>query len=149
MAQGRPTKWATATITEPVPLGKAGIKIVVWDKWGKKRRGTAIISVGGIRWEIAGRARLDSRTVVPYFFSGGKLHVGLLERQRASRALRGGQLWGLEAMGHDFRGEHRVLPRVDAPDVATTAADVVVSGDDRFASSLQHRGRSRGGPRIF
>lgn len=50
LAQGRPTKWATATITEPVPLGKAGIKIVVWDKWGKKRRGTAIISVGGIRW---------------------------------------------------------------------------------------------------
>ena len=50
VAQGRPTKWATATITEPVPLGKAGIKIVVWDKWGKKRRGTAIISVGGIRW---------------------------------------------------------------------------------------------------
>jgi hypothetical protein len=50
MAQGRPTKWATATITEPVLLGKAGIEIVAWDKSGKKRRGTAIISVGGIRW---------------------------------------------------------------------------------------------------
>ena len=33
-----------------MPLGKAGIKIVVWDKWGKTRRGTAIVSVGGIRW---------------------------------------------------------------------------------------------------
>lgn len=50
MAQGRPKKWATAEINEPVSLGNAGIKIVVWDKWGKTRRGTAIISVGGIRW---------------------------------------------------------------------------------------------------
>lgn len=50
MAQGRPGKWATARITEPLPLGKAGIEIVVWDKWRKRRRGTAVISVGGIRW---------------------------------------------------------------------------------------------------
>ncbi|RYF41093.1 MAG: hypothetical protein EOO38_21095 [Cytophagaceae bacterium] len=50
MAQGRPTKWATAKLAEPISLGKAGIEVVVWDKWGKKRRGTAVISVGGIRW---------------------------------------------------------------------------------------------------
>ena len=50
MAQGRPTKWATAKIHEPVALGKSGIEVVVWDKWRKKRRGTAVISVGGIRW---------------------------------------------------------------------------------------------------
>ncbi len=50
MAQGRPTKWATAKIAEPVALGKAGIEIVIWDKWGKTRKGTAVISVGGIRW---------------------------------------------------------------------------------------------------
>ncbi len=50
MAKGKPIKWITAAIVEPVPLGKRGIKIVVWDKWGKTRRGTAIISVGGIRW---------------------------------------------------------------------------------------------------
>ena len=50
MAQGKPTKWITAEIRESVPLGKAGIKVIVWDKWGKTRRGTAIISVGGIRW---------------------------------------------------------------------------------------------------
>jgi hypothetical protein len=47
MAQGRPKRWITAAIVEPVPLGKAGISIVVWDKWGKTRRGTAVISVGG------------------------------------------------------------------------------------------------------
>jgi hypothetical protein len=50
MAKGKPTKWATARVTEPITLGNAGIEIVIWDKWGKKRRGTAVISVGGIRW---------------------------------------------------------------------------------------------------
>lgn len=50
MAQGRPKKWATTHIIEPVALGNAGIEIVVWDKWRKARRGRAIISVGGIRW---------------------------------------------------------------------------------------------------
>jgi hypothetical protein len=50
MAQGRPKKWITAEIVEPIPLGNAGIKIVVWDKRGKTRRGTAVVSVGGIRW---------------------------------------------------------------------------------------------------
>jgi len=50
MAQGRPKKWATAKISESIFLGKAGIEVVIWDKWGKTRRGKAIISVGGIRW---------------------------------------------------------------------------------------------------
>ncbi|HPW20974.1 MAG TPA: hypothetical protein PLE61_09170 [Vicinamibacterales bacterium] len=50
MAQGRPKKWISARILESVYLGKAGIEVVVWDKWGKTRRGTAIVSVGGIRW---------------------------------------------------------------------------------------------------
>ncbi len=50
MAIGKPKKWATATISEGIPLGKAGITIVIWDKWGKTRLGTAVISIGGIRW---------------------------------------------------------------------------------------------------
>jgi hypothetical protein len=51
MAVGsRPKRWATARVTEPIPLGKAGLRIVIWDKWGRTRKGTAIISVGGIRW---------------------------------------------------------------------------------------------------
>jgi len=50
MAQGRPRKWVTAEISEQIYLGRAGIKIVIWDKWGKTRRGTAVVSVGGIRW---------------------------------------------------------------------------------------------------
>ena len=50
MAAGRPRKWVTAKISEPIGLGKAGMQLVIWDKWGKTRKGTAIISVGGIRW---------------------------------------------------------------------------------------------------
>ena len=49
MARGRPTKWATAKITEPIYLGRSGIEVVVWDKYKKKRRGTIVVSVGGIR----------------------------------------------------------------------------------------------------
>lgn len=43
-------RYATATINEPIGLGQSGITIVIWDKYGKTRRGTARISVGGIRW---------------------------------------------------------------------------------------------------
>jgi hypothetical protein len=50
MAQVRPKKWITAQIAAPILLGKPGIKVVVWDKWGKILRGTAIVSAGGIRW---------------------------------------------------------------------------------------------------
>jgi hypothetical protein len=50
MAKGKPTKWAVATLHEPVVLGKGGIEIVVWDKWGRTRRGTMLVSVGGVRW---------------------------------------------------------------------------------------------------
>lgn len=50
MAKGIPRKWVTAEISEPIHLGKTGVRVVIWDKWGKTRRGTAVISVGGIRW---------------------------------------------------------------------------------------------------
>lgn len=50
MAKGIPSQWATAKIKEPIALGKSGIRIVIWDKWGKTRRGTVVVSVGGIRW---------------------------------------------------------------------------------------------------
>jgi hypothetical protein len=50
MAQGKPKKWVTATVSEQMALGKRGLKVIIWEKWGKTRRGTAIISVGGIRW---------------------------------------------------------------------------------------------------
>jgi hypothetical protein len=50
MPKGIARRWATAIVKEPIGLGKAGIRIVIWDKWGKTRRGTAVISVGGIRW---------------------------------------------------------------------------------------------------
>lgn len=49
---GRPTKVVTATVVQPVPIGKPGVTFEVWDKWKKKRRklGTLTISVGGLRW---------------------------------------------------------------------------------------------------
>ena len=50
MAQGRPSKWAKLDVNQPLWLNKAGITIVVWDKWGRKRKGTLIVSVGGLRW---------------------------------------------------------------------------------------------------
>lgn len=50
MAAGRPRKWVTARISEPISIGKPGVEVVIWEKWGKTRRGRAIISVGGIRW---------------------------------------------------------------------------------------------------
>jgi hypothetical protein len=51
MASGRPGKWVSASVSEPIWLGKAGIEIVIWDKYRKKRLGTALVSVGGIRWK--------------------------------------------------------------------------------------------------
>jgi len=50
MAKGIPRKWVTAHIREPVALGRSGVRIVIWDKWGRTRRGTVVVSVGGIRW---------------------------------------------------------------------------------------------------
>jgi len=50
MAQGRPKKWVSVQLDESILLGKTGVRLVIWDKWGKTRRATAIVSVGGIRW---------------------------------------------------------------------------------------------------
>jgi hypothetical protein len=50
MAIGKYSKWARLGVNQPLWLNKAGVTIVVWDKWGKKRRGTLIVSVGGLRW---------------------------------------------------------------------------------------------------
>jgi len=58
----------------------------------------------GLTFEIASRRRLDTRQVIPYFEHQGRLHVGVLERRRAARALRGAPLLGLEPVGIDFGG---------------------------------------------
>ncbi len=58
----------------------------------------------GITFEIASRRRLDTRQVIPYFEHLGRLHVGVLQRRRAARALRGAPLIGLEPVGIDFAG---------------------------------------------
>ena len=60
--------------------------------------------VDGQTFEIASRRNLDSRQVLPFFAKGGELHVGVLERERPSRTLRGAKAVGLEAIGFDFSG---------------------------------------------
>jgi len=51
--RGRPTKWVSASFAETVWIGKKpGMTFEVWEKWKKKRRklGTLLITVGGLRW---------------------------------------------------------------------------------------------------
>ena len=50
MAQGRPSKWARMDINQSIWLDRTGIKIVVWDKYGRKRKGRLVVSIGGLRW---------------------------------------------------------------------------------------------------
>ena len=50
MAKGRPSKWASVGIEQVFWLDKTGIKIVVWDKYRRQRKGTLFISIGGLRW---------------------------------------------------------------------------------------------------
>jgi hypothetical protein len=59
---------------------------------------------GGTPYELISRRRLDTRQVIPCFEHEGHLHVGVLQRRRASRALRGAPLLGLEPVGIDFAG---------------------------------------------
>ncbi len=58
--------------------------------------------------EIVSRRRLDTRQVLPFFEHAGTLHVGVLERIRASRRVRTPSAdvepLGLEPIGFDFAG---------------------------------------------
>lgn len=54
--------------------------------------------------EVASRRRLDTRQVVPYFVRDGVPWVGLLWRERVSRALRGAPVVGAEPVGIDLAG---------------------------------------------
>jgi hypothetical protein len=66
MAQGRATKWAVAELNEPVGLGRRGISIDIWDKYGRNRRGTMVVSVGGVRW-YPYRAKRATKLTWPQF----------------------------------------------------------------------------------
>ena len=50
MPRGKSSKRVSATIREELHLGKAGIRIVVWNKGRKKHMGILTVSVGGLRW---------------------------------------------------------------------------------------------------
>lgn len=52
MARGKFLKWVSATVNEPLWLGKAGVTFQIWSKRkkAKKKLGTLTVSVGGLRW---------------------------------------------------------------------------------------------------
>lgn len=52
MAKGKFSKWVSATVNEPLWLGKPGVTFQVWSKHKKARKklGTLTVSVGGLRW---------------------------------------------------------------------------------------------------
>ena len=49
---GRPTKWVYASVEQWVDVNKAGFRFAVWRKWKRNRKklGTLIVSIGGVRW---------------------------------------------------------------------------------------------------
>ncbi len=61
---GRPITWLTASIDEPLELGRTGITFGIWRKWKKKDRklGTLTVSVGGLRWLTSGGRRKRRRS---------------------------------------------------------------------------------------
>ena len=60
---GRPTKWVSASVLEYVDIGKRGVRFEVWEKWKRKRRklGTLIVTVGGLRWRPQSGKRLKAK----------------------------------------------------------------------------------------
>jgi hypothetical protein len=50
MPIGKPSKWAKLDVNQSLWLNTTGIAIVIWDKWGRKRKGKLVVSVGGLRW---------------------------------------------------------------------------------------------------
>ena len=61
--KGRPTKWVNASVSESIFVGKAGFTFEVWEKWkrGRRKLGTLIVSVGGLRWWPQGAHEASSR----------------------------------------------------------------------------------------
>ncbi len=61
--KGRPTKWVSANIQEPVSLGRPGVTFHVWTKWkrNQSKMGVLTVTVGGLRWK-RGKRRSESRS---------------------------------------------------------------------------------------
>ncbi len=49
---GRPTKWVYASVEQWLDIDRTGFHFAVYDKWKQKRKklGTLVVSVGGLRW---------------------------------------------------------------------------------------------------
>jgi hypothetical protein len=52
---GRPTKWVHARVEQWLDIDRTGLHFVVFEKWKQKRKrlGTLVVSVGGLRWRPA------------------------------------------------------------------------------------------------
>jgi hypothetical protein len=98
----------------------------------------------GKRFEIAGRRKLDSRVVLPFFTREGVLHAGVLERRRPSRALRGAPELGLEAIGFDFAGVDETADIKSYGRAIFTARAGVEIDDTLLAVALPSMARSIG-----
>jgi len=99
-------------------------------------------AVGSAMYEIVSRRRLDTRQVVPYFEHDGVVHVGVLERTRASRPI--GDRSGLEPIGFDFSGVDETADIRDyGRAIFSTRAGVEIDGE-RLAIPLPSMARSIG-----
>ena len=62
--RGKPTKEVSAFVDQRIPLGKAGVKVEVWERWkrGRRKLGTVQVTVFGLRWWVGNGRRARRRT---------------------------------------------------------------------------------------
>ncbi len=94
--------------------------------------------------EVVGRRRLDTRQVVPYFLHEGALYVGVLQRSRASRILRGTPAVGREPIGFDFSGVDETADIRDYGRAIFSARSGIAIDTDALALPLPSLARSIG-----
>jgi hypothetical protein len=99
---------------------------------------------GGSTLEVASRRRLDTRQVVPYFVRDGAVHVGVLARRRASRAVRGDALAGLEAIAFDLAGVDETADLAAHSDAMFSARAGLAVASDALTVALPAYARSVG-----
>jgi hypothetical protein len=75
MPKGKPSKWASVKINEPIHLTKRGMKITIWDKYGRTHRGYCTVSIGGIRWTPYGKQKA-------FFLRWDGIEEAVLKRKR-------------------------------------------------------------------
>ena len=62
MAKGKPNKWVSVVINEEIIITKRGLRLTIWDKYGRKHKGYCVLSIGGIRWTPFGKQKAHRLT---------------------------------------------------------------------------------------